>query len=121
MSIPILKLGDVLLVSLSQDLTDSQALAFQSQVLREVKRTDAAGIVIDISGLDVVDSFLARVLAETAGMVKLLGTQAVVCGIQPAVALTLVEMGHDTPSVENALDLDHGMEKIRRLIEKGRS
>lgn len=87
-------------------------------MLREVTRTEAAGVVIDITALDVVDSFLARVLNDTATMVTLLGAEAVLCGMQPAVALTLIEMGRELIGVETALNLDQGMEKIRRLIKK---
>jgi len=118
MKVPILRLKDILLISIQVDLTDQDTLGFQSDVLREVARTEANGVVIDITALDVVDSFLARVLNDTATMVTLLGAEAVLCGMQPAVALTLIEMGRELIGVETALNLDQGMEKIRLLIEE---
>ncbi len=118
MKIPILRLKDFLLTSIQVDLTDEDALEFQEDVLKKVTETEANGIVIDITALDVVDSFMARVLNETATMVKLLGTEAVICGMQPAVALTLVEMGRELVEVETALNLDHGFDKLHALIEK---
>jgi len=118
MKIPILRLKGILLTSIQVDLTDQDALDFQSEVLRTVAQTEARGIVIDITALDVVDSFLARVLNDTANMVKLLGAEAVLCGMQPTVALTLVEMGRELIGVETALNLDQGVEKIHRLIQQ---
>ena len=80
--------------------------------------TEAKGIVVDITSLGVVDSFMARVLNETARMVLLLGAEVVICGMQPAVALTLTEMGRELIGVETAFDLDQGLEKLERLIEE---
>lgn len=118
MRIPILRLGNILLTSIQIDLTDQEALDFQSDVLRTVAETEADGIVIDITALDVVDSFMARVLNDTASMVRLLGAEIVLCGMQPAVAMTLVEMGRELVGVETALNLDQGVEKLQRLIEE---
>ena len=121
MKIPILRLRDILLTSIQVDLTDHDALDFQSDVLQRVTYTEAKGIVIDITALDVVDSFLARVLNDTATMVQLLGASAVVCGMQPPVALTLVEMGRELIGVETALNLDQAMVKLQRLIQERES
>ncbi len=118
MRIPILRLENILLTSIQVDLTDQDALEFQADVLRVVKDTEARGIVVDITALNVVDSFMARVINDTAAMVQLLGTEAVVCGMQPAVALTLVEMGRELVGVETALNLDQGVEKLHRLIKE---
>ncbi len=118
MKIPILRLKNILLTSIQMDLTDQEAIEFQSDVLRIVKETEAKGIVIDITALDVVDSFMARVINDTANMVQLLGTEAVVCGMQPSVALTLVEMGRELVGVGTALNLDQGVEKLQRLVEE---
>ncbi len=115
MKIPILRYGDTLLTSIQVDLTDQDALEFQSDVLEMVRETEAEGIVVDITALDVVDSFMARVLNDTAEMVRLLGSEVVVCGMQPAVALTLTEMGR-LIGVDTALNLEQGMEKLQRLI-----
>ena len=118
MKIPVLRLKDILLTSVQVDLTDEDALEFQDDVLKAVERTEASGVLIDITSLDVVDSFLARVLNETAVMVRLLGAEAVISGMQPDVALTLVEMGRELIGVATAINLDHGMEKLQELISK---
>jgi len=116
MRIPILKIKDILLTSIQVDLTDRDALDFQADVLRTVARTEARGIVIDITALEVVDSFLARVLNDTATMVRLLGAQVVICGMQPSVALTLIEMGRELIGIQTALNLEQGLEKLQGLI-----
>jgi len=118
MKIPILRLRNILLTSIQVDLADQEALDFQSEVLRMVAETEADGIVIDITALDVVDSFMARVLNDTASMVRLLGAEVVLCGMQPAVAMTLVEMGRELVGVETALNLDQGVKKLQLLIQK---
>ncbi len=116
MKIPILRLKGILLTSIQVDLADEDALGFQRDVLSQVTRTEAKGVVIDITALDVVDSFMARVLNDTAHMARLLGAQVIICGMRPAVALTLVEMGRELVDVETVLNLDQGMEKIEQLI-----
>ncbi len=118
MTIPILRLRDVLLTSIQVDLTDHDAEAFQADVLRTAQETQAKGIVIDVTALEIIDSFLARVLNDTANMLNLLGTRAVICGMRPAVALTLVEMGRELVGVETVLNLDQGMERIERLVRE---
>lgn len=118
MTIPILKLKDILLTSIQVDLTDQEALDFQADVLEMANRTEAKGLVMDITALDVVDSFLARVINDTANMVRLIGTETVICGMQPEVALTLMEMGRELVGVEAALNLEQGVEKLQRLIEE---
>ncbi|ETW98319.1 MAG: hypothetical protein ETSY1_19295 [Candidatus Entotheonella factor] len=117
MKIPILRLGNILLASIQVDLTDQDALEFQSDMLRMVTETDASGVVIDITALDVVDSFLAQTFNDIATMVQLLGAEVVLCGMQPAVAVTLVEMGRQLVGVETALNLDRGMEKINLRLK----
>jgi rsbT antagonist protein RsbS len=112
MKIPVLKLRDVLLTSIQEEIDDDDALLFQEDVLREASESQAAGIVIDISALDVVDSFMARVLNDTAEAVRLLGLEVVICGMQPMVAISLTEMGRRLIGVETSLDLDHAMEKL---------
>jgi len=83
-----------------------------------VTDTEAKGVVIDITAMEVVDSFMARVLNETASMVRFLGAEAVMCGMQPSVALTLIEMGRELVGVETALNLDQALERIRELIDE---
>jgi rsbT antagonist protein RsbS len=116
MKIPVLRLKNILLTSIQVDLTDEDAIEFQEDLLKTVQRTEADGVIIDITALDVVDSFLARVLNETAVMVKFLGAESVITGMQPNVALTLVEMGREFIGVSTAINLDHGMEKLQALI-----
>lgn len=118
MNVPILRLRDVLLTSIQIDLTDQEALDFQSDVLHMVNDTEAKGVVIDITAMEVVDSFMARVLNETASMVRFLGAEAVMCGMQPSVALTLIEMGRELVGVETALNLDQALERVQELINQ---
>lgn len=113
--VPIIKVGENLLVSLQGDLDDEAVLKLEGQITKEVSRTRAKGTLIDVSGLAVVDSFIARVIARIVGMVRLLGCEAVVVGIQPAVAITLVELGVDMARVHTALNAGKGMELLRRL------
>lgn len=117
MMIPILKLKDTLLVSIQMDLSDDDALQFQDDLVERARGSAAAGVVIDITALEVVDSFMARVLNDTANMVRLVGAETVICGMQPAVALTLTEMGRELVGVETALNLDHAMQRLQDLIE----
>ena len=121
MKIPILRLGSILLASIQVDLTDLDAIEFQTDMLRMATETDANGVVIDITALDVVDSFLAQAFNDLANMLQLLGTEVVLCGMQPAVAVTLVEMGRQLVGVQTALNLDRGMEKIQLLLEARQS
>lgn len=107
--IPILKVGKNLLATMHGDLHDRIADAFQSDLLTTIEKTGAAGVVIDISGLDEVDTYVARVLADTARMARLMGTRSVLVGMRPEVAATLVRMGYDMKGVETALDVDQGL------------
>ena len=111
--VPILQLGGVLLTSIQTDLTDEAALLFQADLLGKVNHDHAKGVVIDITGIDVVDSYMARVLNETANMARLLGAKVVISGMQPSVALTLVEMGRELIGVDTALTLEQGFQKLR--------
>lgn len=115
MKVPVLRLKDTLLTSLQMDLIDQEMLDFQSELLRTLVKTRASGVVIDITALDIVDSFMARLLNDTANMVRLLGADVVLCGMQPQVALTLVEMGRELIGVETALNLEQGLEKLQFL------
>ncbi len=116
MKVPILKLRGILLTSIQIDLSDENAEAFQSDVLDTLNKTEAKGLVIDITALDVVDSFMARLLNDTATQAKMLGAEVVVCGMQPDVAMTLVEMGRELAGVETALNLDQAFDRIERKI-----
>lgn len=112
---PIIKIGSDILVSLQGDLDDTVVLRLENEVTEWVSRTRATGVLIDVSGLMIVDSFIARVLARIAAMVRMLGAEAVVVGIQPAVAITLIELGVSMEHVHTALNAGEGMALLRRL------
>ena len=113
-SIPILRVGENLLVSVQRDLHDDIAEAFQEDLLVTIERDGAAGLLIDISALDIVDSYAARVLADTAKMARLMGTESVIVGMRPEVAATLVRMGYSMPGVHTAINLDEGLALLGR-------
>ena len=113
--VPILKVDDVLITSIQLDLTDEAALRFQSDLLQKISDNHSEGVVIDITALEVVDSYMARILNETANMARLLGAKVVLSGMQPAVALTLVEMGRELIGVESAMSLEQSFEKLPRI------
>lgn len=114
--IPILRVADTLLISIQVELTDQTISLLQSDVLGELQRRPARGVLIDISALEIVDSYMGRMLADTARQVSIMDARAVVTGIQPAVAVALIEMGISLDEVETALDVDSG---IRLLDESG--
>jgi rsbT antagonist protein RsbS len=105
--IPILQLQSNLIASIQTELTDEEALAFQSALLEKNQKLDTRGIIIDVSMLDVIDSYMAKVLSDLTIMVKLQGAKVVLCGVQPAVASTLVDMGMKLNSIDTFLSLDH--------------
>ncbi|WDV49153.1 STAS domain-containing protein [Streptomyces coeruleorubidus] len=110
--VPVLRLGDVLLVTLQGDLHDSTAQQLQQDLAETVSRTGVRGVLIDISGVEIVDSFLGRVLAEIAAQAKLLAARTVVAGMRPAVAITLAELGLTLPGLTTALSTEAGMELL---------
>jgi rsbT antagonist protein RsbS len=110
--VPVLRLGDVLLVTLQGDLYDSTAQQLQQDLAETISRTGVRGVLIDISGVEIVDSFLGRVLAEIAAQAKLLAARTVVAGMRPAVAITLVELGLTLPGLSTALSTEAGMELL---------
>jgi rsbT antagonist protein RsbS len=111
--IPILRMGDVLLTTVHLELRDAIAEAFQTDVLSAIEKSRAKGLIIDISGLDMVDSYVARILAETGRMARLMGTTAILCGMRPEVSATLVRMGFPMGTVQTALDLEEGLELLK--------
>ena len=115
--IPILKIGDCLLVSIQVDMHDRLALALQDDLTAKIVATRARGVMIDISALEVVDSFIGRMLNNIAAMSRVLDAVTVVVGMQPAVAITLVELGLALTGVKTALNVDKGLALIRRLID----
>ena len=106
-------------MSLQGELDDTAVIRVEDQLTREVARTGATGTLIDVSGLSVVDSFIARVIARIVGMTRLLGSEAVVVGIQPAVAITLVELGVPMGHLDTALNAEQGLTLLRRLRANG--
>lgn len=114
--IPILRIGSTLLVSIQIELRDAVADAFQADVLEAIEKRGTTGLVIDISGLDMVDTYVARILAETGRMAKLMGTSTVLVGMRPEVAATLVRMGYGMEGVRTALDLDDGLALLGHVI-----
>ncbi|MEU1708731.1 STAS domain-containing protein [Streptomyces sp. NPDC005706] len=112
--VPVLTLGDTLLVSLQGELHDGVAEQLQQDIAHRVAHSEAAGVVIDVSGVDIVDSFLGRVIAEIAANARLLAARTVLCGMGPAVAITLVELGLTLPGVVTALDVDRAFELLRQ-------
>ena len=115
--IPILKLQNNLLISIQTDLHDVIIRALQEDILTEIARTGAKGVLIDISALDIVDSFMARTLRDCGMMAGLLGATVVITGIQPAVAITLVDLGLDLTGITTACDIDTGFEFLQSNAE----
>ena len=116
--IPILKVGDNLLISIQVDMTDEMATRLQGNILNRLVATGARGVLIDISTLDMVDSFLGRTFTETAQMAATMNAVVVIAGMQPAVALTLVELGLEMRGVHTALNVDRGMDLLESLKRK---
>ena len=114
-----MRMGQDLLVTLHGDLDDRTVESIEQNVTSEVARTRARGTLIDVSGLDVVDSFVAQVLARLVRMIRLLGAEAAIVGIRPAVAITLVGLGSSMPGVSTALNAEQGMARLRRMRADG--
>ena len=112
--IPILKMGELLLVTIQVDMHDRLAMRLQDDLMERIVSDHARGVLIDISSLEVVDSFIGRMLANTAGMARILDAETVVVGMRPAVAITLVELGLTLPDVRTALNVERGMQLLSR-------
>jgi rsbT antagonist protein RsbS len=118
--IPILKLGPYLLVTIQVDMHDRLAMTLQDDLMEAIRAREARGVLIDISALEIVDSFIGRMLGNIAAMSRVLDAETVVVGMQPAVAITLVELGLSLPGVRTALDVEKGMELIQSSLERRR-
>src|SRR5215207_10404168 len=119
--IPILKMGEFLLVTIQVDLYDRLALALESDLINMVSKTEARGVLIDISAVSIVDSFMGRILGNIASMSKIMDAQTVVVGMQPAVAITLVELGLTLAGVHTALDVEKGVVLLQQKIDSEES
>ena len=115
--VPIVRVGDTLVAAVQEELLDRDALTLQADLGEALERTGARGVLIDVSVVETVDSFLGRLLNEVAVGARLLGAHTVVVGIQPAVAVTLVELGLELKGIRTALDADKGMALLHRLID----
>ena len=113
--IPILRMGDYLLVTIQVDMHDRLALQLQDDLTNSISNFGSKGVLIDISSLEIVDSFIGRMLANIAGMSRILDAETVVVGMQPAVAITLVELGMSLPGVRTALNVETGIDVLREL------
>jgi rsbT antagonist protein RsbS len=112
--IPILQMGSTLLVTIQLDMQDQMALALQDDLANKISETGAKGVLIDISALEIVDSFVGRMLASISGISRILDATTVVVGMQPAVAITLVELGLSLEGVRTALNVERGMELLQQ-------
>ena len=116
--IPILKMGDYLLVTIQVDMHDRLALTLQEDLTERIVKSRAHGVLIDISALEVVDSFIGRMLGNIAGMARLLDAETVLVGMQPAVAITLVELGLSLKGIRTALNVERGMVLLRKALAR---
>ena len=114
--IPILRMGNFLLVTIQVDMHDQLALTLQDDLTSAISNHGSRGVLIDISSLEIVDSFIGRMLANIAAMSRVLGAETVVVGMQPAVAITLVELGMSLPGVRTALNVESGMELLNASL-----
>jgi rsbT antagonist protein RsbS len=117
--IPILRMGDYLLVSIQVDMHDKLAVRLQEDLTETISRHVSKGVMIDISALDLVDSFVGRMIANISAMARILDAKTVLVGMRPAVAITLVELGLSLPGVSTALNVERGMALLRKQLERG--
>ena len=115
--IPILRMGEFLLVTIQVDMHDQLALKLQEDLSNAINKHASKGVLIDISSLEMVDSFIGRMVADISSIGKILGAETILVGMQPAVAITLVELGLSLPGVATALNVERGMELLRRKID----
>ena len=119
--IPILRMGHFLLVTIQVDMHDRLAMTLQEDLTSRISETSARGVLIDISSLEIVDSFIGRMLGNIAAMSRVLDAETVVVGMQPAVAITLVELGMSLSGVRTALNVDAGMQLLKESLNGGQA
>jgi rsbT antagonist protein RsbS len=117
--IPILRMGRFLLVTLQVDMHDQLALRLQDELTNAIQAKGSKGVLIDISALEMVDSFMGRMIADISGMARILDARTVLVGMQPAVAITLVELGLSLPGIDTALNVERGMRLLERVLSDG--
>jgi rsbT antagonist protein RsbS len=117
--IPILKIKNYLVVPIQIDMDDATVASLQNDILRRVEETNASGVLIDISVIDMVDSYLGRMLGDTARMTNLMDAKVVLVGMQPAVAITLIELGLRLEGIHTALNMEMGIELLEKIIPSG--
>ena len=110
--IPVLKIGPILMVSIQTDLHNRVAEDLQTSILESIEKTGSPAVMIDITALEMVDSFIGRVLTETARAARILNARVVLVGMRPAVTITLLEMGLELPGIETAIDVENGLERL---------
>lgn len=120
MRVPIMKQGDVLIASIQDSLTDADLLALRDRVVEQVTRFRSRGVILDVTGLDVIDSFAAHTLSMTAQMIRLRGAETVIVGIQPDVAIAMVQLGLTLHGIHTALDLEAGLEYLNTVAKRSR-
>jgi rsbT antagonist protein RsbS len=116
--IPILRMGEFLLVTIQVDMHDQLALILQDDLTKAIEKKGAKGVLIDISALEMVDSFIGRMISDISGMARILDAKTVVVGMQPAVAITLVELGLSLTGVATALNVERGMQLLRHALSE---
>jgi rsbT antagonist protein RsbS len=116
--IPILQLGNLLLVTIQVELHDELAMTLQDDLTNKLARTGARGVLLDISALEIVDSFIGRALAQIAGISRVMDATTVLVGMRPAVAITLVELGMTLSGIKTALNVDKGMQLLRDSLDE---
>jgi len=116
--IPILRMGEFLLVTIQVDMHDQLALQLQDDLTRAIEKKGAKGVLIDISALEMVDSFIGRMIGDISGMARILDARTVLVGMRPAVAITLVELGLSLPGVATALNVERGMALLRKALNE---
>ena len=118
--VPIIHIGQVLIATVQEDMRDRDAVELQTNLTEQLEKTGASGVLLDLSILETVDSFLGRLLHDVARISRLLGAHTVVVGLQPAVAVTLVELGLELPDVRTALNAERGLALLRKLVREAR-
>ena len=116
--IPVLKIGDFLITSIQVALHDKLALGLQDDILAKIQETNAKGLIIDVTAIDVLDSFITRILVEIAKMANIMGVKTVLVGMQPAIAITLVEFGMELTGIQTALNLEKGLELLEKISQE---